>query len=175
MNMNQSYTDYLQHTSASARPFPAACLEVFLLDQAQDRQHRREVDRLNEFAEVFDWKLTRDYEKALVEGYTVIVSNAARSILWVSHRFLAMTGYTPTEVIGRSPRFLQGPDTDPARIRELSNDLALAQPTKRTQPILQQLVNYRKGGSPYLCDIEIDPIWNRKGELTHYIALEKEV
>ncbi|WP_171062737.1 PAS domain-containing protein [Larkinella sp. C7] len=175
MNLNQSYTDYLQHTSASARPFPAACLEVFLLDQAQDRQHRREVDRLNEFAEVFDWKLTRDYEKALNDGYTLIVSNAARSILWVSHRFLAMTGYTPTEVIGRTPRFLQGPNTDPARIRELSNDLALAQCTKRTQPIFQRLVNYRKGGSPYLCDIEIDPIWNRQGELTHYIALEKEV
>jgi PAS domain S-box-containing protein len=175
MYLNQSYADYLQHTSASARPFPAASLEVFLLDQAQDRQHRREVDTLNEFAEVFDWKLTRNYEQALDDGYTLIVSNAARSILWVSHRFLAMTGYTPTEAIGRTPRFLQGPNTDPARIRQLKADLEMVQNGQRSESISQQLVNYRKGGTPYLCDIEIDPIWNRQGELTHYIAVEKEV
>ena len=175
MQLNQSYADYLQQSSIAARPFPAACLEVFLLDQAQDRHHRREVEMLTEFATVFDWKLTRNYEKALTDGYTLIVANAAKSILWVSHRFLAMTGYTPTEVIGRTPRFLQGPNTDPIRLRQLSADLAQAQSSKRTQPIRQQLLNYRKGGMPYLCDIEIDPIWTRQGELTHFIAVEKEV
>ncbi|GAB3909378.1 hypothetical protein GCM10028803_46850 [Larkinella knui] len=175
MHLNQSYAEYLQHTSISARPFPAASLEVFLLDQAQDRHHRREVETLQDFAEVFDWKLRRNYEKVLHDGYTLIVSNAAKSILWVSHQFLAMTGYSPNEVIGRTPRFLQGPDTDPARIRQLSNELALASQSQRITPICQQLINYRKGGIPYLCDLEIDPIWNHRGELTHYIAVEKEV
>jgi PAS domain-containing protein len=72
----------------------------------------------------FDWKLTRNYEKALTDGCTLIVANAARSILWVSHRFLAMTGYRPAEAIGRTPRFLQGPNTDPTRLRQLSDDLS---------------------------------------------------
>jgi PAS domain S-box-containing protein len=175
MQLNQSYAEYLQQTSIAARPFPAACLEVFLLDQAQDRHHWREVELLHEFARDFDWKLIRNYEKALTDGYTLIVSNAARSILWASHRFFAMTGYKPAEIIGQTPRFLQGPNTDPTRIRQLSEDLRQARITQRTQPICQQLVNYRKGGTPYLCDIEIDPIWTKQGELTHFIAVEKEV
>ncbi|RRA99846.1 PAS domain-containing protein [Larkinella rosea] len=175
MQSNQSYANYLQRNTVSTRLFPAACLEIFLLDQAQDRHHRREVEKLRELAEAFDWKLVRDYEKALSEGYTLVVSNLAKSILWTSHRFLAMTGYNPGEVVGQTPRFLQGPETDPVRLRQLSDELAQAHRGAVKTPIRQQLINYRKGGAPYLCDIEIDPIWTKQGELTHFIAVEKEV
>ncbi|GAB3915841.1 PAS domain-containing protein [Larkinella terrae] len=175
MHLNQSYTDYLQRNVVSTRLFPAACLEIFLLDQAQDRHHRREVEKLREFAEIFDWKLVRDYEKVLSEGYTIVVSDLAKSILWTNHRFLAMTGYQPREAIGRTPHFLQGPETDPVRLRQLSKDLVAAQHDRSTGPIRNRLINYRKNGTSYLCDIEIDPIRTKKGELTHFIAVEKEV
>lgn len=175
MQTNQSYAEYLRHTAVSTRPFPAASLEFFLLDQARDRRQQREVERLAEFARTFDWKLTRNYEKALQEGYTLVLADTSQSILWVSQRFFAMTGYLPQEVVGQSPRFLQGPDTDPTRLRQLSTELAQAHLQSRPRPIRQQLVNYRKDGSPYVCAIEIDPIWTRQGELTHFIAVEKEV
>ncbi|RAJ97438.1 PAS domain S-box-containing protein [Larkinella arboricola] len=175
MQSNQSYAEYLRHTAVSTRVFPAASLEFFLLAQAQERRHRREMEQLAELARTFDWKLTRNYEKLLIAGNTLVISNRAKSILWVSNRFFSMTGYKPQEAIGRTPRFLQGPDTDPARLRQLSDDLAQAHLRSRPRPIRQQLINYRKGGTPYLCDIEIDPIWTKQGELTHFIAVEKEV
>ncbi|MGA0555827.1 PAS domain-containing protein [Larkinella sp. VNQ87] len=175
METNHAYTDYLQQNSVATRPFPVASLEIFLLDRAQERHHRREVERLQQLAEAHNWRLTRDYEKALYEGYTLIVSNMAQSILWASHGFLAMTGYKPAEVVGRTPRFLQGPGTDRIKLRQLAEDLMRARFEKRPQPIRQQLINYRKGGTPYFCEIEIDPIQNRQGELTHFIAVEREV
>lgn len=175
MNTNQSYNEYLQRKAVSTRPFPAASLEFLLLDQAQDRHHRREIEKLDQFRSAFGWQLTRNYEKALRDGFTLVVANTARSILWVSHRFFSMTGYQPREAIGQTPRFLQGPDTDPARLRQLSDELKQAQYTHRIQPIHQQLINYRKDGNPYLCDLEIDPIWNKQGEMTHFIAVERAV
>ena len=38
--------------------------------------------------------------------------------------FLAMTGYTADEVLGRNCRFLQGPDTDPAPVDKLRRAVA---------------------------------------------------
>ena len=35
-------------------------------------------------------------------------------ILFANEAFTRMTGYTPSEVLGRTPRLLQGPDTDRA-------------------------------------------------------------
>ncbi|GAB3314979.1 hypothetical protein GCM10027299_03800 [Larkinella ripae] len=175
MHTNQSYADYLQRISVSARPAPAASLEFLLLDRALDRHHQRELAKLSQFTTAFDWQLTRNYEKALRDGFTLIVANTAQSILWVSHRFFAMTGYTSREAVGQTPRFLQGPGTDPAQVRLLSDALAQAHHTPVAHPIHHQLVNYRKDRTPYLCDIEIDPIRNRQGELSHFIAVEKAI
>ncbi|MFD1141993.1 PAS domain-containing protein [Larkinella insperata] len=175
MQTNQSYAEYLRHTAVSTRSFPAASLEFFLLDQAQERRHRREMEQLAKLAQTFDWKLTRNYAKALSKGYTLVIADRSSSILWVSDRFFSMTGYKPQEAIGQSPRFLQGPDTDLALLRQLSDDLSRAHLQARPRPIRQQLINYRKDGATYRCDIEIDPIWTKQGELTHFIAVEKEI
>ncbi len=150
-------------------------MEITLLEQAQFRHHRREVDLFHQLAHIFDWRLHRDYDKALGEGYTLIVTDTQKSILWVSHRFLSMTGYRPEEAIGQTPYFLQGPNTNPEAIRRLSKELQEAAYKHRIRPIREQLINYRKDGEPYLCNIEIDPIWSQQGELTHFIAVEKEV
>ncbi|GAB3261900.1 hypothetical protein GCM10027347_27250 [Larkinella harenae] len=175
MLTDQSYAEYIKHSQVTNRPLPAASLEFFLLDRAQQRQHRREVQQLSQLATEFGWRLVRDYEKSLNDGYTLVVANLSRSILWVSHRFFSMTGYKAQEVIGQTPLFLQGPATDPARLRQLSEELSQVRSQHRTSPIHQQLINYRKDGATYLCDIEIDPIWNTQDELTHFIALEREI
>lgn len=175
MLTDQSYAEFVKHSQISTRTFPAASLEFFLLDRGQYLQHQREMQQLSQLTSLFDWRLKRDYEKALSDGYALVVANLSRSILWVSHRFFSMTGYKAQEAIGQTPRFLQGPATDPARLQQLSEELNLAHLQNRQHPIRQQLVNYRKSGESYLCDIEIDPIWNRQGELTHFIALEREI
>ncbi len=67
-------------------------------------------------------------------------------IVYVNHAFLEMTGYEAEEVLGRNCRFLQGPETDPARRgraaargpRAAAGDRRAAQPPARRQRVLER-------------------------------------
>ena len=39
----------------------------------------------------------------------------------------------------------------------------------------ETVVNYRKNGETYLCQIKVVPLYNEVNELTHYLAFEKEL
>src|SRR5215212_3938565 len=59
-------------------------------------------------------------------------------IVFVNNAFSGLTGYAPSEIIGRNCRFLQGPDTDSvtvARIREA---------IRAGESIETEILNYRK-------------------------------
>lgn len=122
---------------------------------------------------LFGWSLSRQqrhsYHQALHQGFTLVLTDPEKSILWTSRNFLVMTGYQLLHVVGRTPRFLQGPKTDPATIQYMREQLG------QQQPVNLRVLNYRKTGEPYLCQLWIEPLRNRRGELTHFLAVEYEV
>src|SRR5690606_28900328 len=59
-------------------------------------------------------------------------------IEWVNPAFARMTGYTAEEAIGKNPRLLQGPETDPETKRRIRAALA------RGEPVRVENLNYRK-------------------------------
>jgi len=156
------------------RSFPVACMEIFMLEKANAHRAERESLLLQQLSYIFDWKTYRNYGRALEEGYTLVVTDLQSTILWVSDHFLTLTGYTRQEAIGQKPTFLQGPQTDLHALRRLSTQLGNAAAQHRVRPIRERLLNYRKCGESYWCTVEIDPIWNHDGELTHFIAVERE-
>ena len=90
-------------------------------------------------------------------------------IVYVNPAVEAETGYSAAELIGDTPRVLQGGLTDPAaraRIREQM----LAR-----QPVREKLLNYTKCGTPYWVEMNIVPLYNRFGDLTHFAAIERNV
>jgi PAS domain S-box-containing protein len=90
-------------------------------------------------------------------------------IVFVNNAFERITGYTPAEAIGRSPRFLQGEKTDRRIVDEIREAL------ERQQPIRKQVVNYRKDGSEYLMEIDMVPILDARGKCTHFAAIEHDI
>ncbi len=90
-------------------------------------------------------------------------------IVYVNPGFTAMTGYEPHEVIGRSPRILQGPKTDPAVTRRLKETL------EKGGVFFGQAVNYRKDGSEFWNEWHIEPIKDADGQVTHYVAIQRDV
>lgn len=106
---------------------------------------------------------------------TVVVTEAepllgdGPRIVYVNDAFTDLTGYTPEEAIGRSPRFLQGERTDPATRKRIR--LALLDHV----PIREQIINYTKGGQEYWLDMNIVPLRNSWGEVTHFAAIERDI
>ncbi len=89
-------------------------------------------------------------------------------ILYVNDAFEKMTGYTANEVIGRTPRILQGPRTSRAALDRIRKALAA------WQPIREEMINYRKDGTAFTVDLSIVPIADPTGWYTHWMAIQRE-
>jgi diguanylate cyclase (GGDEF)-like protein len=46
---------------------------------------------------------------------------------------------------------------------------------QQKQPIREVILNYSKAGKPYFLDMNIIPLKNREGEVTHFAAIERDV
>ena len=137
---------------------------------------RRSVDVEREFAE----------QKAALAGMQMLFAAVERAqdvilltesepigepgprIVYVNQAFQKMTGYSPEEVIGKTPRILQGPKSDPAALQRIHDALS------SWQPIREELINCRKDGTPFWVDLSIFPIADEKGWYTHWMAIQRD-
>lgn len=96
----------------------------------------------------------------------VILTDVDRKILWVNNDFTAITGYSLSEVMGKKPSLLQGEGTDPTDVQRIREQLA------KQEPFKDEILNYRKNGEHYPCQLSIYPVFDGKNELTNFIAFE---
>jgi hypothetical protein len=80
---------------------------------------------------------------------------------------IKMNGYVEAEVLGKNPKIFQGNATDLTVSSEIRTAISLQQPFEKT------VMNYKKNGDVYACLIKGFPVFNTKGQLSHYIAFEK--
>lgn len=90
-------------------------------------------------------------------------------ILYVNPAFCKMTGYTAEELMGKTPRILQGPETDQLALRRLRNQL------EHNENFEGQTINYRKDGSPYLVHWNISPVADEAGKIQHYVSVQTDI
>lgn len=104
----------------------------------------------------------------------VVITNAALDgegpcITYCNPAFCRMTGYTEQELLGRSPRLLQGPHTDPQVLQRLRECL-------RSGTFFQgSTVNYRKDGSSYLVEWNISPVRDAQGQVQAYVSVQQDI
>ncbi len=91
------------------------------------------------------------------------------TILYANPAFERMSGYTAVELLGASPRLLQGVGTNPRVTQRIARKLRT---DGRYHGVLE---NYRKSGQAYLCEIDVRPLVGRSGELQAFVAFEREV
>ena len=90
-------------------------------------------------------------------------------IVFVNEAFERRTGYTREEVIGHSPRFLQGPDTQRAQLDRIRAAL------EQWERVRVDLINYTKAGEPYWVDLDVSPVWDETRRLTHWVAVGRDI
>ena len=90
-------------------------------------------------------------------------------ILYVNPAFTRITGYTLEEVLGKTPRILQGKKTQRATLDRIRTAL------HNWKPVRADLINYRKDGSEFWVELSIVPVADETGWYTHWIAVQRDI
>ena len=88
------------------------------------------------------------------------------TIVYVNPAFTRITGYTAAEVIGKNPRFLQGPKTERAVLDRLRRQCAAG------EIFHGEAINYRKDGQEFYLEWSIAPVRDEGGAITHFVATQ---
>jgi PAS domain S-box-containing protein len=91
------------------------------------------------------------------------------TVLYANPAFERMTGWPRAEILGRSPRVLQGPETDHAVFAELHARLS------RGEVWAGETVNYRRDGTPFVMSWSIAPVRGRGDRIVQYMAVQHDV
>ncbi len=90
-------------------------------------------------------------------------------IVFVNEAFTRTMGYCAGEVIGRSPRLLQGPGTDRQTLDRIRRAL------QGWEPVTAEVLNYRKNGEPVWIELSIFPVMDEAGSYTHWVGIQRDV
>ncbi|HYR26055.1 MAG TPA: EAL domain-containing protein [Aquabacterium sp.] len=132
-------------------------------DQALRWSPRCSCDAL---AELQQFRLAVEHTHNLV-----VITDAQRRIQYVNPAYTAVTGWTLEEAQGRKAgALLHGPLTDQAIVRQLAVTLAQGEPVEGVE-----LVNYNRQGQPYWVRLDIRPVRDADGHITHYVSIQANV
>jgi PAS domain S-box-containing protein len=93
-------------------------------------------------------------------GNPIIACNAA---------FVELTGYSEHEIIGRNCKFLAGPATEPWLTDTISNGV------QRHAPVMVEILNYKRDGTPFRNAVLVAPLFDENGELEFFLGSQVEL
>ncbi len=90
-------------------------------------------------------------------------------IVFANEAFVTHTGYSLNEVLGRSPRLLQGPKTNRQELARVRAAMKL------WQHVQVELINYTKSGDEFWVEMDLVPISDSQGWYTHWVAVQRDI
>ncbi|MFY8003482.1 MAG: PAS domain-containing protein, partial [Chitinophagaceae bacterium] len=100
----------------------------------------------------------------------ITITNQFGEVEWANKAFEKISGYTLNEIKGKKPGILlQGPATND------NTKAYLRYQIKNKLPFHCEILNYHKNGSTYWTRISGQPIFNKKGELTNFFAIQENI
>jgi diguanylate cyclase (GGDEF)-like protein/PAS domain S-box-containing protein len=102
------------------------------------------------------------------EGVAICEAGGERAVVYVNAAFCRLTGYELNELIGKNLRFLQGEDREQPELE------AVREALRHGEPVRALLRNQRKDGTVYVNDMQLYPLKDSDGKVTHYIGYHRE-
>lgn len=112
-------------------------------------------------------KLLQVLMDASYDSILITDATALAKIIYANNAFKTLTGYAPSEVIGKTPRILQGPGTDRKVIARLGKAL------KKGGKFEGRAINYRKDGTPFIMYWRVLPV-KVASQTKLWIAIQRE-
>jgi len=156
-----------------------------LLDESYRRLTVDALKRLNIDLDELLWNRTQQLDRSIEQlrllseamahlGEGVIITGdrldwPGPRIIYVNEAMCRISGYTADELIGQTPRILQGDATDCDSLRKIKRDLL-----SRGMCNIE-LVNYRKDGTPYDAELFITPLFDTDNHRTHFVSIQRDI
>jgi PAS domain S-box-containing protein len=83
--------------------------------------------------------------------------------------FCNLTGYSEAEIVGRNCRFLAGESTEPWVTEEIRDAL------RDRRPLLVDILNYKKDGTPFRNGVMITPLFDPEGGLAWFLGSQVDL
>jgi PAS domain S-box-containing protein len=102
----------------------------------------------------------------------MVISNPRRAdnpIEAANGAFCDLTGYGEDDIVGRNCRFLAGESTDPSVTEQIRAGI------RERRPVLVDIVNYRRDGSPFRNGVMIAPLFGPDGELEWFLGSQVDL
>ncbi len=100
---------------------------------------------------------------------TTELSNPGPQIVYVNRAFTELTGYLPDEVLGQTPRILQGPLTNRAEMSRMKREI------QEGRPFVGEAINYRKDGRSYHMEWSVYGLRDDENVLHFYVAVQRDI
>jgi PAS domain S-box-containing protein len=158
------FEDYFQAIGAwlrvTANPSEDG-VAVYLRDITQDRLRSQHL-RLLEAA------VSRMNDILLITDAANLDAPFGPRIVYANPAFERLTGYSTEELLGKTPRVVQGPETDRAELDRIRTALT------RHERVLSEVINYGRNGRKYWLEMDISPLSDDAGTVTHFVALQRD-
>lgn len=101
-----------------------------------------------------------------------VISNpriADNPIIACNLPFIELTGYPEDEIVGRNCRFLAGPATEPWLTETIKSGV------RKHRPVLVEILNYKRDGTPFRNAVLVAPIFDEEGVLEYFLGSQVEL
>jgi PAS domain S-box-containing protein len=161
VRFEQYFPPLLRTFRVNAHPTPSG-LAVYFSDVSEER-HREEQLRLLNAA------VARLNDIVIITEAVTSENRNQPRIVYVNDAFERVTGFTREQALGQTPRLLQGPKTQRGELDRIKAAL------ENRSPVRAELINYSKSGQEYWLEIDIVPVANDTGLITHFVAIERDI
>jgi len=103
------------------------------------------------------------------DGMVIGLPAPGRHIIYVNDAFCRMTGYQREEVLGRTPDFLDGSETDMVEVTRMREAADAA------RPYLTETVAYRKDGSTFQMEHDVVTLCDGDGQVAYWYSVVRDV
>lgn len=146
----------------NAKDLKNPCGIIFLKKLAFQKENT------NDYFNLIDSVILNTRDAVMITKAEPIDGENNPKIIFANPAFYQMTGFAAHEILGKSPRILQGPKTSIATKKIIKDHLS------KWKPIQIEILNYKKDGTEFWVDLSIVPIKNEEGWFTHWIAIQRD-
>jgi len=102
------------------------------------------------------------------DGVVICEAGGDRLVVYANPAFCRLTGYDVGELVGKNLRLLQGDDRDQPELETLRDAL------RHSEGARALLRNSRKDGTVFVNEMQISPLKDAHGKVTHFIGYHRE-